>query len=116
MLWIVPFGVATGLIIDHDAQITHDLGVHPSREDKFNKFSDYSVYGESAAPVIGYLVGAANHNDYLKESSILVGEATADALILNEGLKYAIDRERPDQGDGTGRFWPHGTKTWPDGQ
>ncbi len=40
----------------------------------------------------------------------------ADSAILNEGLKYAINRETPSQGDGTGRFWPHGTRTWPDGQ
>jgi membrane-associated phospholipid phosphatase len=116
MLWIAPFGIATGLAIDYDAHLMRDLGVNPSREDKFKKFSDYSVYGESAAPVFGYLVAAAKHDDYMKESSILAGEATIDALILNEGLKYAIDRERPNQGDGTGRFWPHGTKTWPDGQ
>jgi membrane-associated phospholipid phosphatase len=40
----------------------------------------------------------------------------ADSAILNEGLKYAINRETPSQGDETGRFWPHGTRTWPDGQ
>lgn len=115
-LWIAPFGVATGLAIDYDAHVMRDLGSNPSREDKFRKFSDYTTYGASAAPVIGYLVGAGTHNDYLQESSVLAGEATLDAIILNEGLKYAIDRERPNQGDGTGRFWPHGTKTWPDGQ
>src|SRR5258708_29446257 len=40
----------------------------------------------------------------------------ADSFILNTGLSYAINRQKPRQGDGTGRFWPHGTKTWPDGQ
>ena len=40
----------------------------------------------------------------------------ADSIILSTGLGYAIDRQTPMQGDGTGRFWPHGTKTWPDGQ
>jgi len=39
-----------------------------------------------------------------------------DSIILNKGLGYAINRQTPKQGDGTGRFWPHGTKTWPDGQ
>lgn len=117
MLWIAPFGVATGFAIDYDANMMRKLGSHPSREDKFKKFSDYvGLYGPSAAPVVGYFVAAATHNDYLQESSVLAGEATLDALILNEGLKYAIDRERPNQGDGTGRFWPHGPSTWPDGQ
>lgn len=114
--WIAPFGVATGFAIDYDAHMMRDLGSNPSREDKFKKFSDYTTYGASAAPVIGYLVAAGTHNDYLQESSVLAGEATIDAIILNEALKYAIDRERPNQGDGTGRFWPHGPSTWPDGQ
>lgn len=116
LLWIAPFGVATGFAIDYDAHAMRSLGSNPSREDKLKKFSDYTTYGASAAPVIGYLVGAAKKDDYLKESSILAGEATLDAIILNQGLKYAIDRERPYQGDGTGRFWPHGPSTWPDGQ
>jgi membrane-associated phospholipid phosphatase len=117
LIWIVPFGVATGFAIDYDANLMRRLGSNPSREDKFKKFSDYAgLYGPSAAPVIGYFVAAGTHNDYLQESSVLAGEATLDAVILNEGLKYAINRERPNQGDGTGRFWPHGTKTWPDGQ
>lgn len=116
LLWIAPFGVATGFAIDYDAHVMRDLGVNPSREDKSKKFSDYTTYGASAAPVVGYLVGMAKHDDYLQESSILAGEATLDAIIVNQGLKYAIDRERPNQGDGTGRFWPHGPSTWPDGQ
>jgi PAP2 superfamily len=116
LLWIAPFGIATGLAIDYDAHLMRELGSHPSREDKFKKFSDYTTYAASAAPVIGYGVAMVKHDDYLQESSILAGEATLDAIILNQALKYAIDRERPYQGDGTGRFWPHGTKTWPDGQ
>lgn len=116
MLWIAPFGVATGFAIDYDAHIMRDLGVHPDREDKFKKFSDYTTYAASAAPVIGYGIGMLKHDDYLQESSVLAGEATLDAIILNTALKYAIDRERPNQGDGTGRFWPHGLSTWPDGQ
>lgn len=114
--WIAPFGVATGFAIDFDAHAMRDLGVNPDREDKFKKFSDYATYAASAAPIIGYGVGMIKHDDYLQESSILAGEATLDAIILNQGLKYAIDRERPYQGDGTGRFWPHGPSTWPDGQ
>jgi membrane-associated phospholipid phosphatase len=28
---------------------------------------------------------------------------------------YALDRQDPTQGSQTGKFWPHGPKTWPDG-
>ena len=114
--WIAPFGVATGFAIDYDAHAMRSLGVHPDREDKFKKFSDYTTYAVSAAPFIGYGVGLIKHDDYLEESSVLAGEATLDAIILNQAIKYGTDRQRPNQGDGTGRFWPHGPSTWPDGQ
>jgi membrane-associated phospholipid phosphatase len=113
----VPFGVATGFAIDYDAHAIRSLGVHPSREDKFKKFSDYAgLYGPTAAPVIGYFVAAGTHNEYLKESSVLAGEATLDATIIAQALKYSTNRQDPLQGDGTGRFWPHGPGSWPDGQ
>jgi membrane-associated phospholipid phosphatase len=61
-------------------------------------------------------VGSTTHNDRLQETAVLAGEAMADSIILNTGLQYGINRQDPMQGDGSGRFWPHGLKTWPDGQ
>ncbi len=117
LLWIAPFGIATGIAIDKDAEVIRDLGVDKNREDKFRKVSDYGgLYGPLAATGFGYLVGSTTHDDRLRETAVLAGEAMADSVILNKGLQYAIDRQTPRQGDGTGRFWPHGTKTWPDGQ
>jgi hypothetical protein len=78
--------------------------------------SDVGVYLPVAGVVAGYAAGAVRDDDYLKQTAVIAGEAMVDSLILNEGLKFAINRETPSQGDGTGRFWPHGTKTWPDGQ
>jgi membrane-associated phospholipid phosphatase len=61
-------------------------------------------------------VGSTTHKDHLRETALLAEEAMVDSFILNTGLKYAVNRQTPQQGDGSGRFWPHGTKTWPDGQ
>jgi hypothetical protein len=114
---IAAFGLGTGVAIDTDAEAMKDLGVDKNREDKFRKVSDVGgLYGPAAAVTIGFFVGRAKHNDHLQETSILAEEAMADSFILNTGLGYAINRQTPRQGDGTGRFWPHGTKTWPDGQ
>jgi hypothetical protein len=65
---------------------------------------------------VGYIFGTMKHDDYVSQTAVLAGEAMLDATILDLGLKYAIDRQDPQQGDGTGRFWPHGRRTWPDGQ
>lgn len=117
LLWIAPFGVATGIAIDKDAEAIRTVGVNPNREDKFRKISDYGgLYGPLAATGVGYILGTTTHNTRLRETAVLAGEAMADSVILNTGLGYAINRQTPRQGDGTGRFWPHGTRTWPDGQ
>ncbi|MBW4026928.1 phosphatase PAP2 family protein [Acidipila rosea] len=116
LLWIVPFGVAMGLGLDYDAHAMRTLGVDPSRENKFKKVSDYGgLYGPAASAAIGYFLGAKTGNSQLRDTGVLAGEAMVDATIVDQAMKYAIDRERPNTGDGTGRFWPHGLKTWPDG-
>jgi membrane-associated phospholipid phosphatase len=116
LLWIAPFGLATGVAIDYDAHALRSLGDHPQREADFRHVSDVGVYTPIAGVVAGYAAGAFRKDDYLKQTSVIAGEAIADSLILNEGLRFAINRQTPSQGDETGRFWPHGTKTWPDGQ
>jgi membrane-associated phospholipid phosphatase len=117
LFWLVPFGVATGVALDYDAHAMRSLGFDPQRQNRFRKVSDIGgIYAPLAASGAGYLIADATHNDLMRETAVLSAEAMADAFILNQGLKYAIDRQDPLQGDFTGRFWPHGTRTWPDGQ
>jgi len=114
LLWIVPFGVATEVSIHYDTQAIDDLGVHPSREDKFNKLSDAAgLYAPFAAAGAGYALGSVRQDGYLKETAVLSAEAMADAGILDEGLKYALDREYPMADNAKGGFWPGGPKSWP---
>jgi hypothetical protein len=117
LIWILPFGAATGFALDKDTTVMNDLGSDPQREKDFRRVSEYGgIYGPVAYSAIAYAAGVYRHDDHLRETGILAGEAMADAYILNTGLKYAINRQDPMQGDGTGKFWPHGTKTWLDGQ
>ncbi|MGB9031242.1 MAG: phosphatase PAP2 family protein [Acidobacteriaceae bacterium] len=112
--WIVPFGAATGVAIHYDTEAMQDLGVHTTREDHFNKFSDYAgLYAPFAAAGVGYGVARVRQDDYLKETAVLSAEAMADAGILDEGLKYALDREYPMADNAKGGFWPGGPKSWP---
>jgi membrane-associated phospholipid phosphatase len=116
-LWLFPFGAATGIALDKDNEAMRAVGFNTSRQNEFRRFSDYGgLYGPSAAVAVGYIAGSLTHNDHLQETAVLTGEAMVDSIILNTGLGYAIDRQTPMQGDGMGRFWPHGTRTWPDGQ
>jgi membrane-associated phospholipid phosphatase len=117
LLWIAPFGLATGVAIDYDAHAMRTLGYHPKQQNTFDQISNVgAVYVPIAAIVGGYAAGAWRKDDYLQQTAVLSAEAILDAQILNLPLKYALNRQTPNQGDGTGRFWPHGTRTWPDGQ
>jgi membrane-associated phospholipid phosphatase len=112
--WIVPFGVATGVGIHYDTEAIQDLGIHTTRENDFNKLSDYAgLYIPFAAAGVGYAAGSVKRNDYLKETAVLSAEAMADAGILDEGLKYTLDRENPMLNNAKGGFWPGGPKSWP---
>ena len=114
LLWIAPLAAATGVSLHFDTEAIQDLGVHPSREDKFNKLSDYAgLYAPFAAAGGGYIAGRVKGSDYLRETAILSAEAMADAGILDESLKYALDRENPMTNNARGGFWPGGPKSWP---
>jgi hypothetical protein len=116
-LKVVGFGLGTTLAFATDVNAMEELGVDHSREDNANKYSNYAgLYGPLAAVTIGYLGGTAKKNHHLQETAILAEEAMVDSFILNTGLGYGIDRQTPMQGNGKGNLWPHGPKTWPDGQ
>lgn len=116
-LKVVGFGLGTTLAFATDVNAMEELGVNPSREDNANKYSNYvGLYAPVAAVTIGFLGGSAKHDHHLVETSVLAEEAMVDSFILNTGLGYGIDRQTPRQGNGKGNLWPHGPKTWPDGQ
>ena len=114
---LLIFSAGTGAALATDVDAMDAVGFNPSREHNASKYSDYAgLYAPAAAVTVGFLVGSARHNHHLQETSILAEEAMADSFFLNLGLGYALDRQTPNQGNGKGDFWPHGTKTWPDGQ
>ena len=118
LLWIAPFGLATGVAIDYDAHAMRTLGYHPKQQNTFDQISNVgAVYLPIAAIAGGYAAGAWRKDDYLQQTAVLSAEAILDAQIINLPLKYAINRQTPDPGRWD---WPllaawH-PKTWPDGQ
>jgi len=114
---LLIFTAGTGAALATDVDAMEAVGMNPSREHNASRYSDYAgLYAPAAAVTVGFFVGSAKHNHHLQETSILAEEAMADSFFLNLGLGYALNRQTPNQGNGKGDFWPHGTKTWPDGQ
>lgn len=67
--------------------------------------SDVGLYGTMGTVGIFYLSGAMTDNPHAKETGFLGAEALANTAITYTLLKTATGRERPQVGDGNGRFW-----------
>jgi membrane-associated phospholipid phosphatase len=112
-VWLLPFAGATGVALHYDAQAQQNLGVDKGRIDTSNTISafgsPYATFGGAAGL---YFLGLGTHNEHLSETGRLGAEAVADASLLVEGFKLATNRERPNEGNGEGGFWPHGTRSF----
>jgi membrane-associated phospholipid phosphatase len=114
-LWLVPFAGATAVAIHYDPRAQQELGIDHSRIDASNAMSQFgSTYATIGAGGTVYLIGRLSHNEHLAETGRLGTEAVIDATLVAEALKLATNRERPDEGNGAGGFWPHGTRTFSD--
>src|SRR3989454_10826683 len=51
-------------------------------------------------------------SEHLAETGRLGAEAIIDSLLVVNALKLATNRERPNEGNGQGGFWPHGTRSY----
>ena len=60
-----------------------------------------------------WLLGRAKHNEHWSETGFLAGEAALNSVVVIEGLKYSLGRERPFQGDGSGPFFQGGGTSFP---
>lgn len=110
--WLLPIAGATGVAIHYDAPALRDLGTESARTDASSAFSNAGLYGSLAGDAGLYFMGVMTQNDHLTETGRLGAEAVADTSLVVEGLKLVTNRERPDEGDGQGGFWPHGTQSY----
>ena len=106
--WLVPLGVAAGAMFATDTQVSRHLSNSPSRISTSNSLSNYGIASLAAAAGGMYLWGHFTHNDHMRETGFLAGEAAADSLAATYALKYALGRERPLQDNFQGQFWRGG--------
>ena len=112
-IWLLPFAGATGVAIHYDAQAQQNLGIDQGRIDASNTISGFgSPYATFGGAASLYFLGLATHNEHLSETGRLGAEAVIDTSLVAEVLKLATNRERPNEGNGQGGFWPHGTRSY----
>lgn len=110
--WALPFAGATAYLLENDHYIETKLPSSASTIKRANSISNYGAFAFGGAVGGAFLLGSIVHNDHMRETSILSGEAVANSYIATLALKSATGRQRPTEGDGRGEFWDAG-KSFP---
>src|SRR5215472_15265322 len=107
--WLVPLsGITAGLFVT-DSDFNKGLSHDPKTINRYSNLSNASI-----AALIGgaggmWLLSHQTHNEHWRETGFLSGEAELNSLVLVEGMKYSLGRQRPDEGNGSGQFFQGGT-------
>ena len=106
--WILPVAGGTAALIASDSWLSHQVPNRPGQLNMSKKVSNYSLYSLIGADAGAYFLGAVSHNDHLKETGFLAGEAAVNATAVTYALKLATERQRPYQASGAGSFFNGG--------
>jgi membrane-associated phospholipid phosphatase len=106
--WLLPLGVVAGGMFATDTEVSKHLSNSPSRLSSSNSFSNYGIAAMAGAGGSFYLWGKMTHDDHMRETGFLAGEAALDSLALTYGLKSALGRQRPLDSNYQGNFWQGG--------
>ncbi|HVS87942.1 MAG TPA: phosphatase PAP2 family protein [Candidatus Acidoferrum sp.] len=111
--WLVPLGGITAGLFATDRDFSKHLSQKPTTISRYKTLSNGGV-----AALIGgaggmWLLGHAKHNEHWSETGFLAGEAALNSLVVVEGLKYSLGRDRPFQGDGSGSFFQGSGTSFP---
>ena len=111
--WILPLAAATGMAFALDRPTLAAVSTNPLHVSPYRTASDFTgIYAPIAGIGAGFLAGAITHDDHLRETALLAGEALADTGLFTEALKYAADRVRPAVSglppESSGEFWSRG--------
>lgn len=111
--WLVPLsGITAGLFVT-DRDSSKHLSQSPTTISHYKTLSNAGVGALVGGAGGMWLLGHAAHNEHWSETGFLAGEAAINSLVMVEGLKYSLRRERPYQGDGSGSFFQGGGTSFP---
>ena len=107
--WVVPLsGITAGLFVT-DRDFSKHLSQSPTTISHYKTLSNAGVGALIGGAGGMWLLGHVAHNDHWSETGFLAGEAAINSLVMVEGFKYSLQRQRPYQGDGSGSFFQGGT-------
>ncbi len=107
--WLVPLGGITAGLFVTDREYSASISQNPTTVKHYKTVSNYGIAGLIGGGAGLYLLSFPTHNERWRETGFLAGEAALNSLVTVEALKYSLGRERPYQGDGSGKFFNGGT-------
>lgn len=111
--WLVPLsGITAGLFVT-DSDFSRHLSQNPTTISHYKTLSNAGVAALVGGAGSMWLLGHASHNDHWSETGFLAGEAALNSLVMVEGLKYSLRRDRPYVGNGSGAFFQSGGTSFP---
>jgi hypothetical protein len=94
--WILPVAAATAVSFSQDTHVARDIVSHdPGFNNTADNVSYDLLYSYVAGSVTMYGTGLFSHNEHLRETGLLSGEAQIDAEIFDTIVKLASFRQRP---------------------
>ena len=106
--WLAPL-LAVGTVATlSDTDIQRHLPTSLSLQTRSKSYSDYGLAAFGGVSGAAWLIGVASHNDHMRETGLLSGEAALNSLALTYAIKSVVQRDRPYQGDGHGKFFSTG--------
>ncbi len=103
----LPFAGLTAALIAGDSWMAKR--VPASQVQRSRDVSNYAVFSLVGAAAGSYAFGEWAVNDHLREAGFLSGEAALNGTLISYAFKEATLRQRPYEGDGSGRFWQGGS-------
>lgn len=102
--WLVPLAGLAAALVATDSETSRHLSNSPNRINESRTFSNLG-----AASLIGaagglYLWGKMRHDEHMRETGLLSGEAVIDSYLAATAIKAAAGRERPYVDNARGLF------------
>src|SRR6266705_1875918 len=111
--WLVPLsGITAGLFVT-DRDFSKHLSQSPTTISHYKTLSNAGVAALVGGAGGMWVMGHVSHNEHWSETGFLAGEAALNSLVIVEGMKYSLRRERPFQGDGSGSFFQGSGTSFP---
>ena len=104
--WILPSAGVVAAFIASDSWWSKQ--VNPAHVQTSLHISDYGAYSMIGLGGASFLFGEATHNDHLRETGLLSGEAAINATGVAYLFKEVTQRQRPLQDSGNGDFFKGG--------